>query len=95
MTVDGNKVGAKCVFPFKYHGTMYKECTMINDNQPWCSTKTDSQYNHVSGQGEWGHCSSECLSDDEGKPWEHKKTIPNRYPLSPCSFFAAFVSFFS
>ena len=73
MTVDGSKVGAKCVFPFKYRGTMYKECTMINDNQPWCSTKTDSQDIHVSGQGEWGHCSSECLSDDEGKPWEHKK----------------------
>ena len=72
MTVDGSKVGAECVFPFKYRGKTYKECTKIDDqdHRPWCSTKTDSKDYHVSGQGEWGHCSSECLSD-EGKPWEH------------------------
>ena len=72
MTVDGSKVGAECVFPFKYRGTMYKECIMIDDKQPWCSTKTDSQDNHMLDQGEWGHCSSECLSD-EGKQWENQK----------------------
>ena len=57
---DANK---ECVFPFKFDGITYNECiykgNKANETEPWCSTKTNSNGNHVSGQGNWGFCSSE------------------------------------
>ena len=52
-TVDGKA----CVFPFRYAGTLYNDCTTVDDaaGRAWCSTRTDPQDNtHV--QGNWGHC---------------------------------------
>jgi len=43
-----------CVFPFRYGGVLYTECTMTGHNKPWCSLETDGDDNHVTG--EWGNC---------------------------------------
>ena len=53
------KLDTPCVFPFKFRGKVYNACTFDhtsqdNDIKPWCSTKTDSDGNHV--QGNWGVC---------------------------------------
>jgi len=65
MTDGGDRAGAKCVFPFTLEGITYQGCTRTNDpdDRLWCSTKTDSKGVHVSGQGEWGHCNSDCPTD--------------------------------
>ena len=34
-----------------------------DDGIPWCSTLTDSEGNHVGGQGKWGHCPDSCEAD--------------------------------
>jgi len=43
-----------CVFPFRYQGNTYTECTTVQEDQPWCSTWTDSSDQHMSGH--WGFC---------------------------------------
>ena len=44
----------KCKFPFSYKGIMYSDCTKTGENFLWCSTKTDENNKHISGQ--WGQC---------------------------------------
>ena len=46
------------MFPFKYGGVLYNECTKVEDTKLWCSTKTDSGNNHQTGN--WGHCAPDC-----------------------------------
>ena len=69
LTVGGGKAGAKCVFPFTLDGITYQGCTRTKhpDDRLWCSTKTDSKGVHMSGQGEWGLCNSDCPTD-QGEP---------------------------
>jgi len=43
-----------CVFPFRYRGATYTECTTADSDTPWCSTKTDATNSHISGY--WGNC---------------------------------------
>ena len=49
-----------CVFPFKFQGKLRYGC--ITDADPdgryWCSTRTDDDLNHITGQGFWGYCRS-------------------------------------
>jgi len=56
-TTDGDR-DTPCVFPFKFKGTTYSICTKSKDpdNEAWCSTKVDTDGNHVTGKGKWGHC---------------------------------------
>jgi len=70
LTVDGGKVNAGCVFPFSFRGRTYNGCTTSGDPELrlWCSTRTDSNGVHISGQGEWGHCNSACRTDQDGRP---------------------------
>ena len=44
----------QCVFPFRYNGVLYNECTKVEDNKPWCSNMTDENDDHVVGQ--WTYC---------------------------------------
>ncbi|CAL4122717.1 unnamed protein product, partial [Meganyctiphanes norvegica] len=52
-----------CQFPFIYIGVTHTTCTTVNDPEGklWCSTKTDSQNNHVPG-GNFKHCTSADLA---------------------------------
>ena len=51
-------MNATCVFPFTVQGTTYYSCTydfnFITGHKPWCSTKTDANGKHKSGN--WGVC---------------------------------------
>ena len=57
ITVGGDMVGAKCVFPFTYDGTTYCGCA-DDGGEKWCSTRTDDRDRHT--QGYWGICSDKC-----------------------------------
>lgn len=68
--------GVRCVFPFKWDGTTHFSCTPWTFGGPsqgrdWCSTKTDSDNNHINGEGNFGFCSNSCLNtrrtEKEGK----------------------------
>merc|ERR1712227_276097 len=64
-TTGGGRKGVNCVFPFTYRDVKYTGCTLedADDGKPWCSTKTDANGQHVGGQGQWGHCASNCKTD--------------------------------
>merc|ERR1711872_166285 len=42
-----------CVFPFKYNGVMYNECTDVQWRNKWCATATNRKDEYV---GAWGDC---------------------------------------
>ena len=56
------KTEKNCKLPFIYKGITYEKCPVdpIDPNETWCSTKTDSNGVHISGNGHFGFCSSEC-----------------------------------
>ena len=68
-TVSGSKPFKRCQFPFTHNGHTYHGCPVDPDDptKKWCSTKIYSNGTHVSGQGEWGHCSTTCPSHSDSK----------------------------
>jgi len=45
--------GDQCVFPFKYGGLTYNECTNIDHTEPWCyTTETGSRWAECDCSGE-------------------------------------------
>merc|ERR1711936_563242 len=46
--------GSSCVFPFKYKGVEYTQCSYVESPVPWCATMTASQGTVVTGR--WGDC---------------------------------------
>merc|ERR1712098_450418 len=42
-----------CVFPFKYNGVVYNECTDIQWSNKWCATATNWRDEYI---GAWGDC---------------------------------------
>ena len=73
-TVRGPDSGYPCVFPFRFEGVLHKECTFVGnypgETEPWCSTLTNSNDDHVGGQGNWGFCASDC-------PVASESSLPN------------------
>merc|ERR1712154_246253 len=64
-TTSGPAAGKPCVFPFTFAGTEHTSCAEWEfggaaQGEFWCSTKVDSEGNHVDGEGEYGFCSPEC-----------------------------------
>lgn len=66
-TPDSKDPGAKCIFPFKFKGETYHGCPpdLGDPTRGWCSTKTDSDGNHVSGEGKFGYCGNSCPTHSE------------------------------
>ena len=64
-TVGGPSANQPCVFPFKWSGKTYTSCPVDPDDsdETWCSTKTDSEGNHITGQGLWGQCGPKCKKE--------------------------------
>ena len=65
-----------CQFPFIFKGETFHSCTTVFDKDvataeytygdPWCSTNTDSDNNHINGNGYYGDCLREsCPSEEE------------------------------
>merc|ERR1711868_101710 len=58
-TKSGAMINAPCIFPFIYQGVTYTSCTTAGRfSEPWCSTATDTNGNHIIGY--WGNCGSGC-----------------------------------
>jgi len=64
VTASGASPHKPCIFPFKFNGVIYNECTWksahLTEHKPWCSTLVDDTGHHVGGQGKWGNCGSGC-----------------------------------
>ena len=59
QTISGPVPNASCVFPFRWDGVMYRECTSHHNNgQLWCPTQVDGQKNYIHDQ--WGNCAESC-----------------------------------
>ena len=43
-----------------FNGITYNECAHDADGF-WCSTKVDSNGNHIGEQGNWGLCGQNCV----------------------------------
>ena len=67
-TPESRDPGEKCIFPFKFEGKTYYGCPPDIDDPSkggWCSTKTDSNGNHLSGYGAYGYCRKSCPAHSE------------------------------
>ena len=51
FTSGGNANGAMCVFPFRYQGVTFYECTLIGGQSLWCATTSDYDADQL-----WGYC---------------------------------------
>ena len=62
FTVSGPGANKPCIFPFRYNGVFYNNCTLdsAEENKPWCSTLVDDNNNHVPGGGHYGDCGPKC-----------------------------------
>ena len=58
-TSSGAELCERCQFPFIYKGITYENCTDIDQNGYWCSTKTFASGDHK--MGFWGFCQDYCL----------------------------------
>ena len=77
MTEIASALSKPCQFPFIFMNLTFNGCTSIIGKQEdtgdyihdklWCSTKTDSSNNHITGQGYYGDCPKlNCPNADEG-----------------------------
>jgi len=76
---DCNTPEGPCVFPFKYMGKTFRQCTDYgsNDEKPWCATKVDG-----SGKVEinsWVDCPDECLKGTDCDTPEGPCVFPFKY----------------
>ena len=56
---SGHKSCEMCQFPFKYKGITYNNCTNVDQDGYWCSTRTYPNGKHKTGF--WGLCQNYCL----------------------------------
>ena len=61
-----------CVFPFKYHGVLFTDCTF-----GWCSTKVDDDGKHI--KGNQGDCGPECPTGDEGWVTDESLSVKHQH----------------
>merc|ERR1712064_243773 len=59
-TSSGPETGKSCVFPFRYNGIVYSECTSVDQSAAWCATEVDAGGNYISNK--YGFCPSSCPS---------------------------------
>merc|ERR1712180_308761 len=61
-SADSEDPEKECIFPFTFNNFTYYGCpTDPNDeSKRWCSTSTDENGVHVTGDGTWGYCTSGC-----------------------------------
>ena len=57
-TQGGTRTDKPCQFPFIFKGKTYTTCTNVEEDFYWCSTETNDNREHQSG--EWGKCDVGC-----------------------------------
>ena len=65
---ESNGLKTSCEFPFVFKDKIYYGCTTDTDpdGKLWCSTKTNENSEHISGQGFWGFCQNQtCLENSD------------------------------
>merc|ERR1712223_1308421 len=77
--------GKKCVFPFKYKGTTYSQCTAYDsvNKKPWCATKIYSNTGVVINN-EWEDCNDGCPIEQPGAI-KGNNTLTSRTGFCTCS----------
>ena len=51
------------MFPFRYDGVDYNECTSVDAANPgnvWCATEVAREFNNTVIDGRWGDCAESC-----------------------------------
>merc|ERR1719158_2412646 len=71
-----------CVFPFKYQGVTYSQCTYTDSPMPWCATSVDSQ--GTVQNNKWGDC--DTSSPFSGCQVETLSFSPCNTPQGECQF---------
>ena len=78
ITSGGASANKPCIFPFRFNGAVYSECTWdqahLTEHKAWCSTLVDDTGHHVGGQGKWGNCGPGCPVPPDNR----NKTKPGR-----------------
>ena len=64
--MSGPSSNHTCIFPFVFNDITYNECTHDEDGF-WCSTKVDSNGNHIGKQGNWGICGQKCFTGKDNQ----------------------------
>ena len=61
-SADSEDPGKECIFPFTFNNFTYHGCPTdpVDKSKRWCSTKTDENGNHITGDANWGHCTPGC-----------------------------------
>ena len=57
--------GKDCVFPFKYEGVTYNECTTQDSDTAWCSNRVNTR-SGIAIKGEWSDCEPGCPGTGSG-----------------------------
>ena len=57
-SVKPSSLRTKCIFPFKYLGKTYSECTLDDDTEPWCATALNLFGDMVDGKK--ALCGDDC-----------------------------------
>ena len=52
------KPKVKCQLPFVFKDILYRECTTVESEVPWCSTRVDQSLEYFPGY--WGFCGPTC-----------------------------------
>ena len=83
ITIGGASANKPCIFPFKFNGAVYSECTWdqahLTEHKAWCSTLVDETGHHVGGQGKWGNCGPGCPIPPDNR--NDNKTKPGRVDI--------------
>jgi len=61
-SADSEDPEKECIFPFTFNNFTYNGCPTdpLDDTKRWCSTKTDENGVHITGDGTWGYCTLGC-----------------------------------
>ena len=73
----------ECVFPFTVWGKTYYVCTDRGEPAPWCSTKTDENGEHVTGN--WGFCNMDKCEDELYLACKEDSCITTRESTKKCT----------
>ena len=75
-SADSEDPEKECIFPFTFNNFTYNGCPTdpVDETKRWCSTKTDENGIHITGNTTWGYCTPGC----------HPEVFPGNVFYLPC-----------